>query len=80
VVQECTDPESTRFGPLWFVNDDDSRIAEVSDEADARLIAEAPALLEALKALVKWGPEPTTEQELAFINQAEALIARVEGK
>jgi hypothetical protein len=59
---------------------DDLPMTRSEADANALLIAAAPELLEALKALVKWGPEPTTEQELAFITRAEALIARVEGK
>lgn len=64
-------------------------IAVVYDKVNARLIAAAPELLDALQAImavfhkpdVGWtvDGEPTTEKTSAWI-QARAIIAKVEGK
>jgi len=53
------------------------------DQANARLIAAAPELLEACKAVVKWaevfGPI-TSENIEPFIQQCGAAIAKAEGE
>lgn len=55
------------------------------DHPDARLIAEAPAMAEALRALVAWKSAidtlaPELGGLLVSIYQAEALLARLEGR
>ena len=52
-------------------------------EADARLIAVAPELLEALKKIVAWHdcfPPTSGEEDLPIISQARAAIAQAEGR
>ena len=65
---------------VFFGFDDNSGIRKIED---ARLIAAAPELLEALRvcATQSTGPDWTPEQALDFIKQhARAAIAKAEGK
>lgn len=48
--------------------------------ADARLIAAAPELLAALKAVLEWGTDENYERARAACNNARAAIAKAEGK
>ena len=53
------------------------------EAANARLIASAPELLEALKKIVAWHdcfPPTSGEEDLPIISQARAAIAQAEGR
>ena len=49
-------------------------------EANARLIAAAPQLLEALKALLDITPFSSTDKDCRIHREAEAAIAKAEGR
>lgn len=49
-------------------------------EADARLIAAAPDLLEALKEAVKYTRHPDYDWPVEFSRMVDAAIAKAEGK
>lgn len=52
------------------------------DEQDARLIAAAPELLEALKGLLLWAqiPDDGSKTAVALKRECEAAIAKAEGR
>lgn len=80
---------SERGGKGWVVRIDEPNglpIANLSmqSEANARLIAAAPELLEALKACVQrldavWDSGMETEDDLIALRTARAAIAKAEG-
>ena len=51
----------------------------VIDEADQRLIAEAPEMYAALKDYLEWGAMTASDRDL-FADRFRAVIARVEGR
>jgi hypothetical protein len=56
-------------------------IANTILEDDARLIAAAPELLEALKLIAEWADSGRHEEDFSAIgNKARAAIAKAEGK
>lgn len=88
-----TDCRNQKNGQIRIFADSGAYIANVlarnpSCEVDARLIAEAPAMLESLKDLFKhcamvhkhWGDENNTEEADRAVKFAEAVIARAEGR
>jgi|SRR6185369_10158918 len=80
-------------GP-WAVNRSGNRImvdtrmetiCQANGVANARLIAAAPELLEALQQVIAWNMTASTERDwtsyrLAMIEQVRAAIARAQGK
>lgn len=62
---------------------DDERYSILEDlkEADARLIAAAPAMLELLRATLAWPHSERPQDECEVVTQKiEALLARIDGK
>lgn len=59
---------------VWEVNNGHARIAEYLTEADARLVAAAPEMLDALRRLMATSPWDGTE-----INNALIVIGKAEG-
>lgn len=69
------------FPTRWLIAETVSD--EDADEANARLIAAAPELLEALRDLCDAIPDETAKADqplLGWIDQARATIAKVEGR
>lgn len=60
---------------VWEVNNGHARIAEYLTEADARLVAAAPEMLDALRRLMSEEPPDGTE-----VLNAMVVIAKAEGR
>lgn len=70
--QDC--PEPKRIATLWNIYEDEGR-------ANARLIAAAPDLYEALKAMLTFfAPAPGQGVSIDAVMRAEWAIAKVEGR
>ena len=53
---------------------------ETEREANASLVAAAPEMLDALKAIVNYGANPQGPFAWEILDQAKAVIAKAEGK
>jgi len=63
-----------------FYGDKTSMTHFPEQQANARLIAEAPAMLEALRALLDAMPAPATRKLTAAWDGARAILSRIDGK
>ena len=81
-------PGPWKYKPLsedtWFIFNRKDVITACGDENNARLIAAAPEMLEALKALVAYQADNETEylgmQQIIAYQRAKAAIAKAEGR
>jgi len=71
--KKVRDADGDEWNPLIAVTDDDETL--VNWEANARLIAAAPELLEALKGMLCWPNTPSPET----VRKAQAAFAKAIG-
>jgi hypothetical protein len=84
----CEDPVDTGHA-VWLIEAHRDRVADVFDEADARLIAAAPEMLAALESSAKFLTGLIMGHLLTYngtieatreLKKIDALIAKAEGK
>ena len=67
-------------GQMLIANVNGGRVGGGDGDANARLIAAAPDLLEALKGWTAWAGDGSDNEELTYITRARAAIAKAEGE
>ncbi len=77
VVSDEKDCVSTA-GPKALMELQDDEYIDCNTEANARLIAAAPELLESLEMFVRWEETGTPDSDFCF-SQARAVIAKAKG-